>query len=657
MVDEIQDQEIQEQNQDLELEEEQNQETFDEFNLKPELLRAIARKGFEHPMPVQSVVLRDESIMDNDVIVQAKTGSGKTLAFALPLLNIVDVNDRSPQIAVLSPTRELAQQTAREFAWLGADLGIRVATLVGGLDMERQIRALRDGAIVVVGTPGRVLDHLRRGTLRTEGIKSIVLDEGDDMLDMGFRDEMEAILESMENAERTWLFSATMPPEVLSLAKKYLNAPKKISLVSDIATHSEITQKAYIIPSRKRFEGLTNVLIWENPSRSLLFCGTRAETQEIADKLCDIGFRATAIHGDMSQRERNNALAALRGGRVSILVATDVAARGLDIDAVSHVLQYGLPQNIEAFVHRSGRTGRAGHEGNNLILLTAREARQFRGMIMHSGSKLKLQWMPAPDAVEIESQARIRFEHNIIEHALESNEFEEWALDLLKREEAPVLVSGLLAKAYGDQPTGYSIREDVQNEMDREKGRRSAPYAGDGQGRRERFRRTDMSGGMAVQFAQGRVDGWEVGALLGAMCRSLGIGREDVGNIKLRDTSATIELSQHGAEMLTARRERLERNGLTISAMRTISSSPYSDRDGRRGSYRSDRSDRSEGRPRREGRRYDHDRGGHYERGHDRYDRGHDRDGRYERGHERGRDRDNRYEHGRDRKSTRRYGK
>ncbi|MDO5116288.1 MAG: DEAD/DEAH box helicase [Synergistaceae bacterium] len=571
-------------------------ENFSDFNLKPELLKALERKGFETPMPVQTAALQDETLIDNDMIVQAKTGSGKTLAFALPLLNQIVAGERTPQVIVLSPTRELAQQTAREFAWLGADLGVRVATLVGGLDMERQIRALRDGANVVVGTPGRILDHLRRGTLKTDDIRSVVLDEGDHMLDMGFRDEMEAILKAMDHVERTWLFSATMPPEVLTLSKLYLNAPKKISLVSDIASHSEITQKAYIIPSRKRFEGLTNVLIWENPSRSLVFCGTRAETQDIADRLCDIGFRATAIHGDMSQRERNNALSALRGGRVSILVATDVAARGLDIDAVSHVIQYGLPQNLEAFVHRSGRTGRAGHEGSNLILLTAREARQFKYMLQQSHSKLNLEWIPAPDAAEIEGQARVRFENNIIEHALESNEFEPWAEELLKRDEALVLVSGLLAKAYGDQPSGYSIRDDVQFEMDREKGRRDSSQAPRGDrngGRKERFKRPEMGGGMSIQFAVGRDDGWEVGPLLGAICRSLGVGREDVGNIKLRDSSAVVEISPRGAALVEARKERLEKDGLPISAMRQIT---QGDGRGARGDSRPPRRDGYRGR-------------------------------------------------------------
>ncbi len=568
----------------------QETKKFADFDLRPELLHALERKGFETPMPVQVCVLEDDTLIDSDIIVQAKTGSGKTLAFALPLINSMDFKTKEPQIIVLSPTRELAQQTAREFAWLGSESGVRVATLVGGLDMERQIRSLRDGANVVVGTPGRVLDHVRRGTFKTSSIHSIVLDEGDLLLDMGFLDEMEAILLSMDNVERTWLFSATMPPEVLSLARQYLNAPKKISLVSDITSHEDITQKAYIIPSRRRFEGLTNVLIWEAPSRALLFCGTRAETQDIADKLCDIGFKATPIHGDMSQRERNSALGALRGGRVSILVATDVAARGLDIDAVSHVIQFGLPQNLESFVHRSGRTGRAGHEGSNMLLLTAREAKQFRFMASNAGSKMKMEWIPAPDALEIEGQARIRFEKTMLDHALESDEFQPWAEDLLTRDEAMMLVSGLLAKAYGDQPSGYSIKTDVEAEMNREKSRNEKGRQGAGlsnnrasDGRREKSARPNMGGGLMVQFSEGRDDGWEVGALLGLMCRCIGVGREDVGNIKLRDNSASIELSAKGATLFESRKERLEKEGLNVSSVRKIESMPHEHSDHRDG--------------------------------------------------------------------------
>lgn len=580
---------------------EENGLRFGDFNLRPELLSALEKKGFEHPMPVQVRVLEDESLIDCDIVVQAKTGSGKTLAFALPLVNSMDESLKEPQIAVLSPTRELAQQTAREFAWVAAGLGVRVAPLVGGMDMERQIRSLRDGAAVVVGTPGRILDHIRRGTFRTDSVRTIVLDEGDHMLDMGFRDEMEAILKSMECAERTWLFSATMPDEVLTLARQYLNAPRKISLVSDITSHEDISQKAYIIPSRKRFEGLTNVLIWENPSRALLFCGTRAETQETADRLCDNGFRACAIHGDMGQRERNSALNALRGGRVNILVATDVAARGLDIDSVSHVIQYGLPQNLEAFVHRSGRTGRAGQSGSNMVLLTAREARRFK--YMAAGSKLKPEWIPAPDAAEIEGQSRMRFEKSMVEHALESDEYESWAEEILNRDEVLMLVSGLIAKAYGREPSGYSIRADVEAEMDSEKyrkerrGRRqSAARSG---GAKERFKRGDMSGGCTVNFAAGRADGWEVGPLLGAVCRSLGVTREDVGNIRLRDKRAAVELSAKGASLLDERRVLFEREGLPIDSVRGIGP-------------RTERGTRNRSKPNRRGKVRDRDRADGY---------------------------------------------
>lgn len=556
---------------------------FADFNLRSELVSALEKKGFETALPVQVRVLEDETLIDNDIIVQARTGSGKTLAFALPLINIMDTKKKDPQIVVLSPTRELAQQTAREFAWVGASSGVRVATLVGGMDMARQIRTLRDGANVIVATPGRLLDHIKRRTFNGDSVASVVLDEGDNMLDMGFRQELEGILESMPQAERTWLFSATMPREVATLAKRYLDAPIKITLVSDVTTHEDITQKAYIIPSRRRFEGLTNVLIWENPSKALLFCGTRIETQNISDKLCDIGFKATPIHGDMSQRERNTALSALRGGRVDILVATDVAARGLDIDSVSHVLQYGIPQNIESFVHRSGRTGRAGHEGSNMLLLTAREARQFKFMEQNARSQLKLEWLPAPDANEIEGQSRLRFEKTILESALESNEFQPWSEELLKRDDASMLFSGLLAKAYGDQPTGYSIRDDVASEMSRENrggGSSSRDNSRRQQGRpdnrsrtegsNERFQRRKMTGGIAVQFSAGRSNGWEVGPLLGFLCRSIGIGREDVGNIKLRDTSVTVELSARAASLFEARKERLGREGLNTDSVRSI---------------------------------------------------------------------------------------
>ncbi|MDR3254556.1 MAG: DEAD/DEAH box helicase [Synergistaceae bacterium] len=579
---------------------------FEDFNLRQELLKAIERKGFESPMPVQVHILEDHTLTEGDLIVQAKTGSGKTLAFAIPIFNQMEHSTREPQVLVLSPTRELAQQTAREFAWLGADLGARVATLVGGLDMERQTRSLKEGATVIVGTPGRVLDHVRRGSFKTDSVKVLVLDEGDHMLDMGFRDELEAIMSGMEKLEKTWLFSATMPPDVVSLARRYLDAPRKVSLVADVTYHEDIAQKTYIIPARKRFEGLANVMLWENPSRALLFCATKVETQDISDRLCDEGFKACAIHGDMSQRERNAALSSLRGGRVMILVATDVAARGLDIDGISHVIQFGLPSNLEAFVHRSGRTGRAGHEGSNLVLLTSREARQFRQMT--HGSNLQMQIIPAPDASEISGHTKSRFETLLFDHANETDEYHTWADELLNREDARMMIAGLLARAYGEQPQGYSIRADVESEMNRDKNRsdltpgfqgRGQPFGGN------RPARPTMEGGVQIQLGQGRNEGWEVGALLGAICRSMGISRDDVGNIRLRDDSASVELSAKAAELLESRKSRMTKEGLVCSAIRALPKTggegrsygrPYGrgSRPGQERQERTDRSDRSE---------------------------------------------------------------
>jgi ATP-dependent RNA helicase DeaD len=545
---------------------------FEDFNLRPELLKVIARKGFESPMPVQTRILEDETLTEGDLIVQARTGSGKTLAFAIPIYNSMEKALSVPQVLILSPTRELAQQTAREFVWLGAEMGARVATLVGGLDMERQIRSLKEGATVVVGTPGRVLDHIRRGSFVTGHVKLLVLDEGDHMLDMGFRDELEAIMSGMENIDRTWLFSATMPPEVVSLARRYLDAPRKISLVSDIACHDDIMQKTYIIPARRRFEGLANVLLWEAPSRTLLFCATKIETQDIADKLCDEGFKACAIHGDMSQRERNSALTSLRGGRVDILVATDVAARGLDIDGVSHVVQFGLPGNLETFVHRSGRTGRAGREGANLALLTSRELRTFKHMVRSSNFNMEI--IPAPDAAEIEGTQKSRFENMLIERSMSDEEYRRWAEELMTRDDVGLMLAGLLAYVYGEQPRGYSIRSDVEAEMSRDKKR---PFAHEAEprgrfGRQPGARSHNMQGGVSVQLAIGRNDGWEVGALLGAFCRSMGITREDVGNIKLRENSASIELSPKASELLESKKSRMAKEGIVVSAAKLIPS-------------------------------------------------------------------------------------
>lgn len=567
---------------------EKTQSSFEDFRLRPELAAAVADRGFTIPTPVQEKVLGDENALLGDLIVQAKTGSGKTLAFALPLLNEMDQQEREPRVLVLSPTRELALQTAREFEWLAAGLKIRIASLVGGMDMESQLRRLKEGAAVVVGTPGRALDHLKRGTLKTQSIHTVILDEGDHMLDMGFREELEAILEALKGRERTWLFSATMPEEVVRLSNRYLSSPRWISLVGDEANHEDIAHRAYLIPSGRRVESLVNVLLWEAPDRALVFCPTRIETAEVAERLQGAGFSALPLHGDMGQKERNTALGAFRAGRVRILVSTDVAARGIDVEGISHVIQLGLPGTLDNYVHRSGRTGRAGNEGLSVSLLTPRDARTLKSLLR--GHTLSIEWLSVPDAQEIKLLERGRLDRELAEsEELPQEPYLEWAGEILARSEAPEVVARLLERFFAQRSSGFALRRELDREMEADERRRptrregtSSTFRRQGTSPRDR----DSSPMTPLRLERGRADGLEVGALLGILCRALGVDRREIGNIRLRDHYADVELGSRAARQLERHRKVLEKEGYLspegTTPARRVRTSPERERPTRR---------------------------------------------------------------------------
>lgn len=522
--------------------------SFRDFNLPESFLAALDQRGFTTPTPVQAQVLSQPNL-DTDMVVQARTGSGKTLAFLLPLLSELEGGGKKPRLLVLSPTRELAMQNAGESEFLGRIRGIGTATIVGGMSMEHQIFQLRRGASVVVGTPGRVLDHIRRGTLDLSEIETLVLDEGDNMLDMGFRDELEAILEAAVSRKKTWLFSATMPDSVFSLCKRYLKEPLRLELNHEEEQHEDIVHRVYLVPSRQRMEALVNILLWEKPALCLIFCHTKTDTGEVAGRLQEEGLMALALNGDMTQRERSNALESFRTGRIPVLVATNVAARGLDVQGVSHVIQLGLPDNMETFVHRSGRTGRAGHEGSNLLLLTPQESGRFKFMIR--SSEMKVEWLKVPDIQEISVIQRERREESLLE-IVPAPEIRAWAESLLERsDDAADLAAKLLSVAVKDIPTGYALRDSLQRELDqrreraavRREGRASSRFDGERRGlatERARFR----GQGLSIRIAKGRNDQeWSVGRILGALCAALGVSRDEIGNIKMRDSHTEVELS------------------------------------------------------------------------------------------------------------------
>ncbi len=546
---------------------------FNELNLPERFLDALEQRGFTEPTPVQAQVLSQPDL-DVDLIVQARTGSGKTLAFVLPLVGALQDGEKAPRVLILSPTRELAMQNAGEAEFFGKIKGLQTATLVGGMNMEQQIARLKGGTALIVGTPGRVLDHIRRKTLDLSSVDTVVLDEGDDMLDMGFREELEAILDAASNRKKTWLFSATMPEAVFELSKRYLNDPVRLELNHEDEQHADIEHRAYLVPSHRRLEALVNVLLWEHPTRCLVFCHTKTDTGEVTGRLQKEGFMALALNGDMTQRERNVALESFRSGRIPILVATNVAARGLDVQGVTHVIQLGLPETMETFVHRSGRTGRAGQEGSNLLLLTPQESSRFKGMIHRS--EMKVQWIKVPDLKEIGVIQRELREESLIS-LVPSDETLLWADSLLEHMgDARQLTAKLLTAIVKDIPTGYALRDVLQRELD---ARRTSVDPRRGKGlklRRERgggrsaLRNAYRMSGPAytLTLAKGRnTPEWSVGRILGTLCSALNVDRSEIGNIKMRDTYTEVQLSAAAAGNLDdGGRQRLAERGLLFDA-------------------------------------------------------------------------------------------
>ena len=372
---------------------------FAERPLRAELKPALAELGFVQPTPVQQACL--EAGLTTDLLVQARTGSGKTLAFGLPILERVQGDDRLPQALVLAPTRELALQIAKALSPLSKAVDARCVALTGGADIGPQLKALSSprGAQIVVGTPGRVLDHLERGSLVVKKVAIVVLDEGDHLLDLGFKDELDAILEKTKDRERTLLFSATIPKEIDALAKKHMRETRTLAIDPVKTAHGDIEHQAYPAPDDSRAEALANLILYEQPERTLVFCATRIDARSLSERLPLLGISAGLISGELEQAARNRALDAYREGICHVLVATDVAARGIDVPATTHVIHYNLAETAEAYVHRSGRTGRAGRKGLAISLVAMRERNRFASLVRPSGVKVRWRELPSPDDI------------------------------------------------------------------------------------------------------------------------------------------------------------------------------------------------------------------------------------------------------------------
>jgi ATP-dependent RNA helicase DeaD len=539
------------------------------------LVAAVAALGYEEPTDIQREAI-PPLIAGHDVLGQAATGTGKTAAFALPMLHRIGQSDDDARVVrglVLVPTRELAMQVAEAVHRYGRQLGIRVLPIYGGQAMQLQLRALKRGVDVVVATPGRALDHIRRRTLGLDAVQMVVLDEADEMLDMGFADDLEAILEAVPETRQTALFSATMPHAIRAIAARHLRDPKLVTIAREQVTAGEaprVREVAFVVQRRHKVAALARVLDMESPTSVIVFCRTRTEVDELTETLGGRGYRAEALHGGLSQEQRDRVMRRFRDGASELLVATDVAARGLDIEHVSHVVNFDVPSSPDAYVHRVGRTGRAGREGVAITLAEAREHRLLRN-IEHA-TKRKITIESVPTVHDLRAR-RLELTRASLEETLAAGGLEAFRVviesladeyDVLDIAAAAVKLADAAGDGAADQeeeiPNAAPPRRDERpRRNDREeRAPRSGGSSSDDRPRRPRpdgkpegrKRSAERSGGAVTRLyiALGRKAGVRPGDLVGAIANEASINSADIGAIEIADGFSLVEVPDESAD-------------------------------------------------------------------------------------------------------------
>ncbi|MEU8234783.1 DEAD/DEAH box helicase [Actinoplanes sp. NPDC048967] len=516
--------------------------------LRPELLKALTSLGYEEPTPIQREAI-PPLLEGHDLLGQAATGTGKTAAFALPLLHRLEPDAKGgPAALVLVPTRELAEQVSQAVHRYGRDLGVRVLPVYGGQPIGRQLQALQRGVDVVVGTPGRVLDHISRETLNLSDVRTVVLDEADEMLDMGFAEDIEAILAETPQTRQTVLFSATMPPRIDGIARRHLKEPVRIQMGREASAPGEIPlvrQSAYIVARAHKPAALGRVLDVEAPAAAIIFCRTREEVDQVTETLNGRGYRAEALHGGMSQDQRDRVMGRLRAGSTELLVATDVAARGLDVEQLTHVVNYNVPSAPEAYVHRIGRVGRAGREGAAITLAEPRESRMLKAIERLTRQRITLEKVPT--VTDLRAR-RLELTRSALESSLQADDLERFrvVIESLTSEfdiETVALAAVRLAhEAAGGDVDEQEIPTPREVVRDRPEGR---------DGKRPERRGGPAGAGVARLFiGLGRRAGLRPQDLVGAIAGESGLSARDIGAIQITDRFSLVEVPESAAEMV-----------------------------------------------------------------------------------------------------------
>ena len=534
--------------------------TFADLGLKAPILEALTDLGYEKPSPIQAECI-PHLLGGRDVLGMAQTGSGKTAAFSLPLLNNIDPELRAPQILVLAPTRELAVQVAEAMTEFSKHMrGVNVVALYGGQRYDVQLRALRQGPQIVVGTPGRLLDHLKRGTLDLSKLSGLVLDEADEMLRMGFIEDVETIMAQIPEGHQTALFSATMPEAIRRITRRFMKEPQEVRIQSSVTTRPDISQSYWTAYGMRKNEALVRFLEAEDFDAAIIFVRTKNATLEVAEALERSGYSSAALNGDMNQSLREQTLERLKDGRLDILIATDVAARGLDVERISLVVNYDIPMDSESYVHRIGRTGRAGRAGRALLFVENRERRLLRNI--ERTMKLTIPEVELPNA-ELLGKRRLEKFAAKVQQQLESSDLDQYRALLAKIQpsaegeelDVETLAAALLKMAQGERPLilppdapmrpkrEFRDRDDrFERRGDRnDRGPRGDRPERSGEDRPKRERR-DVGDMELYRIEVGRDDGVEVRHIVGAIANEGDISSRYIGNIKLFGSHSTIEL-------------------------------------------------------------------------------------------------------------------
>lgn len=547
---------------------------FEELNLDERILRAVMDMGFEETSPIQAkaIPVQMEGL---DIIGQAQTGTGKTAAFGIPLLQKIDPKNKKLQAVALCPTRELAIQVADEIRKLGKYMhGVKVLPIYGGQDIVKQIRSLKDGTQIIIGTPGRVMDHMRRKTVKFDHVHTVIMDEADEMLNMGFLEDMETILSQLPEERQTIMFSATMPDAILKIARNFQQDPQTVKVVKKELTVPKVTQYYYEVKPKTKVEVMCRLLDMYSPKLSVAFCNTKRQVDELVDQLQGRGYYAEGLHGDLKQIQRDRVMNSFRNGRTEILVATDVAARGIDVENVGAVFNYDIPQDDEYYVHRIGRTGRAGREGIAFSFVVGKEVFKLRDIQRYCKTKIIPQAIPSlNDITEIKAEKILDHAAQVINdidlsrilHFIDKKLREEdyTSLDLaaalvklsMGEENQDIIDSSRPARSLDDlnSGSGYSTGRDSSRGG---RGGHGSHGSGNGNGRRESGRGTrgGSNGDMARLFINiGKDQNVRPGDVLGAVAGESGLPGKMVGSIDMYDKYTFVEVPQDCADtVLTA---------------------------------------------------------------------------------------------------------